>query len=160
LLIPGRPYPIQIYLHVCNLYSANPDIGQRGAAEATRVKFKLEKFSHSTVSRSFKAFEQAREQELERRFGEEAKAAEAGSPGLAGAGSPDLAGAASSGGAGTGEAPGAAGRFPSVARTAARRKEMAFFFQGYCRALEGDGIEAASRGFVKGWYAKTNRLLL
>ena len=53
-LIIGRPYPIQVYLYACDLYSSEQGYGQREVAKATREKFKLKTFSHSTVCRSFK----------------------------------------------------------------------------------------------------------
>ena len=55
-LIPRRPYPIYVYLYVIDLYSANPEKGQRWAAEATRKYFGLETFAHTTLGRALKAF--------------------------------------------------------------------------------------------------------
>ena len=150
-LIPGRPYPIQTYLYACSFYSENPDIGQRGAAKATRAKFKLESFSHSTVSRTFRAFEQTREQGLERRFGEEMKASDAGS--LANTSAVSNIGAKS-------DEAYTARHFPSVRDTAARRGGMAGFFRKFLYDAEGGDIIVASQRFVKDWYIKTQRLLL
>ena len=150
-LIPGRPYPLQTYMYACGLYGSNPEIGQRGAAEATRAKYELETFSHSTVCRSFKSFEQARERALERKFGEEIKAG--------GTEAPPLVGPATKAGGGKAGAPHPAGRFPSAADTAGRREGVARFLPKYpCNAKIGD-IESISRGFVENWHKK-NRVLL
>jgi len=56
-LIPGRPYPIYVYIYAIVLYSSNPDMGQREAAERTRKRFDLVKFSHSTLCRAMKRLE-------------------------------------------------------------------------------------------------------
>jgi hypothetical protein len=56
-LIPGRPYPIYVYLHAIVLYSSNPTMGQRKAAEITRKRFGLETFSHTTLGRAMKKME-------------------------------------------------------------------------------------------------------
>ena len=150
-LIPGRPYPIQVYLFACSVYSANPGMGQRGAAEATRKMFKLEKLSHSTVSRSFRSFEESREQGLQSRFGEETKGACAES----------LVSAVAKTRAKKVEASACARRFRSVADTAERRKEMAEFLQDiYGAAKTAGAIEAASRKLIGDWHKKTSRLLL
>lgn len=155
-LLPGRPYPVQVYLYACSLYSANPGIGQRGAAKATREKFKLETFSHSTVSRSFKAFERAREFALGSRFGGDLK--------VCGKDAPKLVGPAAKHVGNNGEdAPNTARRIPSASCTAARCKEMAGFFREYYCAAESGGIkaiEAAGRRFSRKWHEKTHRLLI
>ena len=154
-IIPGRPYPVQVYLYACSLYSTDPEIGQRGAAKATREKFKLETFSHSTVSRSFRAFEQARKQDMESRFGEELEVC----PGKTAM----LVDEASKFDGKRGEAVPHERRFRSVDDTGARRKEMAGFFQDIiCAAEKGSvkAIEAAGCQFLKKWHEKTRRLLL
>jgi len=149
-LIPGRPYPVQVYLYACELYSRDPDIGQRGAAEATRKRFKLEKFSHSTVSRASRVLEQSFKQDLGRRFGEKIN--------LPGAESQTLVCAAAKPVAGIDAAPDALRRFPSAADTASRRKAMAVIFHGHFSSAPG--AETAARQFVKDWHTKTERLLL
>jgi len=154
-LIPGRPYPIQIYLYACKLYSSNPDIGQRGAAESTRTKFKLKTFSHSTVSRSFRTFEQSQKQSLEQRFGEELK--------ICGAEIKNLVAAATKieeDNEQRNEAPPDAKHFPSIKDTAVRREKMAVFLQEFdCHSKETN-IEIAGRQFVETWHKRTLRLLL
>ena len=154
-LIPGRPYPIQIYLYACSEYSSKLEMGQRGAAEATRKKFNLDTFSHSTVSRSFKTFEQDREMAMERRFGEELKPCDTGTPEF-------IEAAAKVGKASAvkdGVAP-CAGNFPSVNDTLARRKEMAGFFREFLCDEGKWNIEATGRQFAENWHKKTRRLLL
>ena len=151
-LIPGRAYPIQVYLYACGLYSSNPDLGQRGAAKATRTEFGLAKFSHSTVSRSFKSFEQARKKALESRFGEELKPCCPQSP--------MPIGVVTNSDAKNDEAAHTLKRFPSVMDTAERRKEMAVFLQRFLSASKEGDIETAGRQFVKYWHKKTQRLLL
>ena len=53
-LIPGRRYPIFVYLYAISLYSANPEMGQRKAAEMTRKLFGLATFAHTTLGRALK----------------------------------------------------------------------------------------------------------
>ena len=153
-LIPGRPYPIHIYLYASGLYSTNPGMGQRGVAEATRKQFKLGKgkFSHSTVSRSYRAFEESRKQALEHRYGEEFEAG--------GSAAGNLVGAAIKNDTKKGEAQGTTRRFPKTTETSARRREMAVFLQGLLCHTEKMKIEAASRQFVEKWHKKTGRLLI
>jgi hypothetical protein len=55
-LVPRRPYPIFVYLFAIKLYSANPSMGQRAAAEATRKQFGLKTFAHTTLGRALKSF--------------------------------------------------------------------------------------------------------
>ena len=55
-LIPGRPYPVYIYLYAIDLYSSNPKLSQRAAAKATRKHFGLSTFSHTTLGRALKRF--------------------------------------------------------------------------------------------------------
>jgi hypothetical protein len=47
---------VYIYLYAIDIYSSNPDIGQRKAAEATRKQFGLIHFAHTTLGRALKAF--------------------------------------------------------------------------------------------------------
>ena len=151
-LIPGRPYPIQIYMYVCNLYITDPELGQRGAAKATREKFKLKKFSHSTVSRSFRSFEQCQKLVLKNRFGEELKAYGAETPKLINAPTKDDAKKEGK--------PCSQGRFASVADTLVRREGMAGFLPKFTRAAKRVEIESSSVRFVENWHKKTGRLLL
>ena len=55
-LVPGRPYPVYVYLYAIDLYSGAPEKGQRWAAETTRKYFGLETFAHTTLGRALKAF--------------------------------------------------------------------------------------------------------
>jgi len=151
-LILGRPYPIQIYLYACGVYSSNPDMGQRGAAAATRKEFNLKKFSHSTVSRSFKALEARREQELKRRFGDELK--------VSGKGNAHLVAAAEKRVFKRRETTDTTRRFPTAADTCRRREGMAVFLRDFLDACKKASIEAAARLFVESWNKKARRLLL
>jgi len=151
-LVPGRPYPVQVYLYACGLYSANPAMGQRAAAKATCDEFNLEKFSHSTVSRSFRGLEARHKQELERRFGEELT--------LCGAVNASLVAAGAKSEPKGREAQNTAGRFPTVADTARRREGMAAFLRGFLDDCKKASIEAAARLFVESWNKKARRLLL
>jgi len=56
-LIPGRPYPIYIYLFAIVTYCLNPWMGQREAAKRTRERFGLKTFSHTTLGRALKKLE-------------------------------------------------------------------------------------------------------
>ena len=55
-LIPRRPYPVCVYLYSLDLYSSNPVMGQREAAEKTRELFGLKHFAHTTLGRALKVF--------------------------------------------------------------------------------------------------------
>jgi len=127
-------------------------MGQRAAAEATRTEFGLEKFSHSTVSRSFRALENSRKESLTQRFGEEAVVC-----GIVGQ---QFVAAAVKAGRNCDKAPDTPGRFPSVADTAKRRCEMANFLRELIHGCQKKNIEAASRRYVEKWNKKTRRLLL
>jgi hypothetical protein len=151
-LIPGRPYPVQVYLYASGLYSANPAMGQRAAAKATRAEFGLEKFSHSTVSRSFAAFEQSRKLGLTLRYGEEV--------GIDGTGTLHLVSAAVKIVIKREESPDSKRRFPSAKDTTARRREMAVFLREFLHTLKEVDIEHTSRQFIKNWNKKARRLLL
>ena len=151
-LIPGRPYPIQIYLYACNLYSTSPSLGQRGVAEATRKKFKLKAFSHSTVSRSFRSFEQCRELSLENKIGKEFKDSTSETP--------KLIGPAAKADAKKDKRPHSEGRFPSVIDTLARRKEMRGFFPKLTSTAKIADIESTSGQFVESRHKKTGRMIL
>lgn len=151
-LIPGRPYPVQIYLYACELYISSPEIGQRGAAESTRKKFKLKTFSHSTVSRSFRSFEEARKSSMENKFGAEIAAS--------GTGRPMLIGAAAKNNIKNEAGNRPERRFPAVIDTFGRRKAMRGFLPNIpCGAKRSD-IESVSNKFVEKWHKKTRRLLL
>ena len=56
-LIPGRPYPIYVYIYAITTYCLNPKMGQREAAERTRERFGLKTFSHTTLGRAMKRLE-------------------------------------------------------------------------------------------------------
>ena len=157
-LIPDRPYPLQVYQFACSYYSANPDIGQRGAAEATRTKFGLETFSHSTVCRSFRSFEKSRRAALEKRYGEEIKAS--GTEGITIVGAAPKADAGCGGAADTDEKRHSEKRFPSVADTARRREIMAGFLPKFENNAKRADIEAAGCRFVRAWHEKSRRLLI
>lgn len=55
-LIPGRPYPVYVYLYAIDLYSGSPEKGQRWAAGETRKYFGLDTFAHTTLGRALKVF--------------------------------------------------------------------------------------------------------
>jgi hypothetical protein len=135
------------------LYSSNPETSQRKAAEATRAKFKLEKFSHSTVSRSFKTLEQTQKEALEGRFGEELKPPNH-SQNL------PLVSKQTTSGVKKENQQTIEKCFPTVKETACRRKEMLGFLRDFIFASKKGSIEAATCQFVKYWHEKTQRLLL
>lgn len=151
-LIPGRPYPIQVYLHACCLYSKKPEIGQRGAAKATRERFKLGTFSHSTVSRSFRSLEQAHKAALEKRYGEEIN--------IRGGEDLNVVSAAAKSNTKSFAGPRPERRFPTVAATAKRRGAMRGFFADYPGGAKRTGVETGISQFVEGWHKRTLRMLL
>jgi len=157
-LIPGRPYPIQIYLFACELYSSNPKFGQRGVAKITRAKFKLEAFSHSTVCRSFRSFEDMQRLSLENRFGEEIK----NFKGIR------IISSAPKTSVTDNEVenscidinPHKNRCFPSVTDTLDRRKILSGFLPKFKENAKIIEIEAAGCQFVKNSHEKSGRLLL
>jgi len=56
-LLPGRPYPIYVYVYAIETYCTNPGMSQREAATRTRERFGLETFSHTTLGRAMKKLE-------------------------------------------------------------------------------------------------------
>ena len=58
-LLPHRIYPTYVYAFAVNLYSSNPELGQRKVAEETRKKYDLETFAHTTVGRAMKTLANA-----------------------------------------------------------------------------------------------------
>jgi len=126
-------------------------MGQRGVAEATRTKFKLETFSHSTVSRSFRAFEEAREQALENKYGGNAGAFSEATPPISAAAKVT---ARNDNGKQSGK------RFRTVTDTLLRRDGMRGFLPKFHRTSKTCDIESISKRFVEIWHKKTRRLLL
>jgi len=126
-------------------------MGQRGVAEATRVKFKLETFSHSTVSRSFRSFEEARKRAMAKNFGEDA--------GTVGERNPPISAVAKSAAKNDiGEQSGR--RFRTVADTLPRRDWMRGFLPKFHRTSKRADIETSGKRFAEIWHKKTRRLLL
>ena len=158
-LIPGRPYPIQVYLYACAVYSTDPGIGQRGAAEATREKYGLETFSHSTVCRSFKSFEQSQKLAFEKNFGKELR--------IGGTDDPQFVDAAEKVGANKGtvesnkvDVPYSAKRYPSVTDTVERREKLAKFFPKVPHNTKPGEFESISRKFSENWHRMSMVLLI
>jgi len=133
------------------VYSSDPTIGQRGAAKATREKFKLSTFSHSTVSRSFRLFENARKQAFENKFGEEAA--------VCGMGFKFISAAAKAKSKNE-EVSQPKKRFPAAADTVARREAMRGFFPKYLYGAQRREIESVSVQFVADWHETNRRRLL
>jgi hypothetical protein len=157
-LIPGRPYPIQVYLFACSYYCANPAIGQRGAAETTRIKFNLKTFSHSTISRSFRLLEHAQQVSLENRYGKEIKII--GAENITTVSTSPKVNVNKDESIKTERRLQLVKRFPSVADTASRRKVMNGFLPKLHKNANITDIEAAGCRFVKNWHNKSGRLLL
>jgi len=158
-LIPGRPYPLQVYQFACSYYCANPEISQRGAAEATRIKFKLKTFSHSTISRTFRSLEDAHKASLENRYGEELNISEAESTSVVSA-APKVKVDKKDKSYKTARKTHSVIRFPSVADTLDRRIVMAGFLPKFKEDAKTADIEAAGCQFIKDWHEKSRRLLL
>jgi len=57
-VVPGRRFPIYIYIFAIMTYCANKKMGQREAAKRTREYFGLKTFSHTTLGRTMKKLEQ------------------------------------------------------------------------------------------------------
>jgi hypothetical protein len=118
-------------------------------AAATREEFNLEKFSHSTVSRSFKAIEHIQKRALERYLGDEFQ------PNNIKNMPPSNKTESISGGTIYGLR-----RFPSVEDTSVRRSEIAVFLGHFHKSITEDNIsvEAAARHFVEHLFGKSEKL--
>jgi len=55
-LVPGRRYPVYVYMYAISLYIRMPGKGQRWASEETRKRFGLASFAHTTLGRALKSF--------------------------------------------------------------------------------------------------------
>jgi hypothetical protein len=159
-LIPGRPYPLQVYQFACSCYSSNPEIGQRGAAQAARAKFNLKTFSHSTVSRSFRSFEQAWKVALENRFGQEVRISDAEGLTIVSAAPKSVVKDDEEACSEADVEVHSERRFPSVADTARRREVMFGFLPKFANSVKTVDIEAVGRLFAKDWHKNYLRLLL
>jgi hypothetical protein len=163
-LIPGRPYPVQVYQFACSYYSMNPNAGQREAAKVTRDKFGLKTFSHSTVSRSFKSFEYAQNKALKNSYGEEIEIINSGEELIVVTpASKDTTKCAEEGEeefADLSEDSHTERRFPSVSDTANRRNLMMSFLPKFQNDSKLATIESVGREFVLNWHEKYRRLLL
>jgi hypothetical protein len=146
-LLPGRKYPIHVYIFAINLYSTKAELSQRDVAEATRKEFGLSKFSHSTVCRVLKALEKSIAAAIEKpeckREPDKAtiEGRDANRPAM-------------------GEKVDKKRAFPSVCDTKERREAMVGFLGDISARDEKGGIAGASRRIVKKWYDKYRRLLL
>ena len=131
------------------MYSSNPDYGQRKVAESTRKEFLLEKFSHSTVCRSFKTIEQIQKRALERYFGEEFQPSD--NKKQAPLNKPESIFIKR----------GHKSRcFPSVEDTSKRRSEIAVFLKYFHIAItkHNTAIEAAAQCFAEHLHGKSKKL--
>ena len=149
-MIPGRPYPIYVYLYGITLYTSNLKMGQREAAEKTRKQFGLETFSHTTLGRAMKKLEG-----LISREGAEAKTEEAGA----------LAARSENG-----------GKFPTVEQIKERKEKVISYIteaagenvlaleeaarQNYKRPPYGGGFIETCHNAVINIFLKYRRLLL
>jgi hypothetical protein len=121
-------------------------------AEATRKKFKLATFSHSTVSRSFRTIEQSQKMAEESQSVSEI--------GDCVSELPMLVGAAAKADAAKDEASHREERFPTVNDTLVRREEMSVFLPKFTFGTKRGNIELTGCQFVENWHKKTGRLLL
>ena len=146
-----KKYPIHVYIFAIELYSSNPGMSQRAVAKATREKFDLPKFSHSTVCRTFKAMEVS--------IKEASEAAHCAPQGGDGEAPAALANSES-------DAPAPDKQidrkrvFPSAADTAMRRAAMLAFIKSIAGDYETAGAAELSRKIVKYWYDKYKSLII
>jgi hypothetical protein len=144
-LVPGRPYPVYVYLYAIDRYSSNPGMGQREAARQTRVQFGLGSFAHTTLGRALKAFAAKNEAATD------TSGFEAARPNGKGPAAPFEAASQEGGRA-------AAAAFPSARQTAPRRRQAAQILGG--QAPPGQQ-EPAGRYLKLVWEAfRRNRRLL
>jgi hypothetical protein len=155
-LIPGRKYPIQVYLYAINLYSTDPKASQRNVAEKTREKFGLGKFSHSTLCRTFKVLEESIKKALGDRFGDEHKTGTE----MLNDGDTGKLDAPSGNRKTSCEEEVGKRRFPTVEDTYNRRKRMCAYLSSFTARLKNLGVGIASKVIVEHWHMKTKRLLI
>ena len=148
-LLPGRKYPVFVYVYAIILYSSKHEMSQRAVAESIREKFGLPTFSHSTVGRIFKSFELSIK-----------KASDVLS--TCGNGTDDSApiGEDTVNDAVPDNQPEQKHRFPSAHDTVGRRKSMMAFIKSIVVEVELDLIAEVSRTIVRYWFDKNKRLLI
>ena len=134
-LIPGRPFPVYVYIYAIELYSTHPEKGQRWAAAETRKKFGLATFAHTTLGRALKAFV--------RRIEEDEPSVPKDGDVMAGTDTkPEPC------------------VFPTVQKTAALRKKAAQFLRVNTPKAAGQETSAAYSALAKEYYEKYSRFLL
>jgi hypothetical protein len=131
-LVPGRTYPVYVYMYAIDLYSKAPEKGQRWAAEETRKQFGLVSFAHTTLGRALKAFIGI--------IGENAMTSDETAT----------------------EAPESDKKnsFPTVHSTAPLRKKAALFFQGRLIQAGLQKIISDCCGIAREWFKVCRRFLL
>jgi hypothetical protein len=134
LLIPGRPYPVYVYLYAIDLYSSAPDKGQRWAAAETRKRFGLATFDHTTLGRALKAFV--------RGTGKDCAITPTDGRPETNSGGPKKAG------------------FPTKGATADLRRQAALFLRGLSVRAELQQAVPAYLKFSRNWFKKYRRFLL
>jgi hypothetical protein len=141
-LIPGRPYLIEIYMYAIDIYSASPGKGQRWAAEATRRRFGLTTFSHTTLGRALKRLAERLEEAMPPHRGEEKEAT------------------SHQDGCSEKELEQKRATFPKMEVTAALRERVALFLRGRpLRAALQPNI-ADYHKIAREWFCEHRRLLL
>jgi hypothetical protein len=130
--VPGRPYPVYVYLYAIDLYSSAPEKGQRQAAEETRKFFGLTTFVHTTLGRALKAF----------------ISVISGCTMMLDESETVADGEAKSSG------------FPTAQATARLRKQAASFLQGILSRTELRQIISACCGLSRKWFMEFGHLLL
>jgi len=133
-LVPGRPYPVYVYLYAIDLYSRAPEKGQRQAAEETRKFFGLATFAHTTLGRALKAFI--------RIINECAMTPDESSGETAAGGETKLSG------------------FPTVRATERLRKQAAEFLHGVLVRTGLQQVITACCGLTRRWFIEYGHLLL
>ena len=118
-------------------------MGQREAAESTRIKFGLKAFSHSTLCRTFKDLEQS----LEKRFGKKIES-QSKEPATVDEDVERMDTAATK------------RRFPSVMDTTERRMVIRKFLCEFHETIKEGNIAVAGCNVVSCWYDGTKQLLI
>ena len=137
-LVRGRRYPVEVYLYAIEIYSGDPEKGQRKAAEETRKRFDLATFAHTTLGRALKAL-----------CGSLDKAADTDADcGGSGAAAPGENGS------------GAPSGFPTPGSTRSLRERAARFLRVVAIQPDWQAAVAAYREKACGWFLEHQRLLL
>jgi len=167
-LIPRRPYSLDVYVYAINLYSGEPKISQRTAAEATKKKFKLKTFSYTTIGRAIKKLSGALEEYSVAGISSDTSVAANMDNTTDITANTDTNGVAATvrGAMAETEADNSVDgieykkRFPTVNDTKKRRELISEFFKSKLNIKIRQGFLKACEQIAEWWYTRFNKLLI